>query len=161
MAADEDEDPDANAWASRYDASKTVPPCPRCNSQRVFEMQLVPGLISELKVDSLSLSGEKSKSERSSGKGNKSKAQSEEERKLELAVLLGRAKPEELAKFRARQVQETCSASSAGGSEVDTEQAVLRGESGMEWGTVMVFGCEKDCVGFGEEWVGVEWEEMQ
>lgn len=28
----------------------------------------------------------------------------------------------------------------------------------MEWGTVMVFGCEGDCSGFGEEWVGVEWE---
>jgi pre-rRNA-processing protein TSR4 len=30
----------------------------------------------------------------------------------------------------------------------------------MEWGTVMVFGCSGDCVGFGEEWVGVEWETM-
>ncbi|GMK54497.1 hypothetical protein CspeluHIS016_0110830 [Cutaneotrichosporon spelunceum] len=33
------------------------------------------------------------------------------------------------------------------------------GEAGeMEWGTVMVFGCEGDCIGVGEEWVGVEWE---
>ncbi len=30
----------------------------------------------------------------------------------------------------------------------------------MEWGTILVFGCEKDCVGFGEEWVGVEWEQV-
>ncbi|WVF68710.1 hypothetical protein IAT40_003482 [Kwoniella sp. CBS 6097] len=36
------------------------------------------------------------------------------------------------------------------------ESADENGE--MEWGTVMVFGCEKDCVGFSEEWVGVEWE---
>lgn len=32
------------------------------------------------------------------------------------------------------------------------------GEEEMEWGTVMIFGCEKDCTGFTEEWVGVEWE---
>ena len=40
-------------------------------------------------------------------------------------------------------------------------QKMMKGEvdSGeMEWGTVMVFGCEKDCVGFSEEWVGIEWE---
>ena len=29
---------------------------------------------------------------------------------------------------------------------------------GMEWGSILVFGCVNDCVGFGEEWVGVEWE---
>lgn len=28
----------------------------------------------------------------------------------------------------------------------------------MEWGTIMVFSCKNDCVGVGEEWVGVEWE---
>lgn len=33
-------------------------------------------------------------------------------------------------------------------------------EVGMEWGTIMVFGCEADCVGFSEEWVGVEWENV-
>jgi pre-rRNA-processing protein TSR4 len=33
------------------------------------------------------------------------------------------------------------------------------GEAGeMEWGTIMVFGCSGDCIGVGEEWVGVEWE---
>lgn len=33
------------------------------------------------------------------------------------------------------------------------------GEAGeMEWGTIMVFSCKNDCVGVGEEWVGVEWE---
>jgi len=32
------------------------------------------------------------------------------------------------------------------------------GEGEMEWGTIMVFSCEKDCVGITEEWVGVEWE---
>ncbi|WOO83349.1 ribosome small subunit biogenesis protein [Vanrija pseudolonga] len=28
----------------------------------------------------------------------------------------------------------------------------------MEWGNIMVFSCQADCVGVGEEWVGVEWE---
>ena len=40
-------------------------------------------------------------------------------------------------------------------------QRLIKGEAEggeMEWGTVMVFGCERDCVGFSEEWVGVEWE---
>lgn len=32
---------------------------------------------------------------------------------------------------------------------------------GMEWGSVLVFGCVNDCVGFGEEWVGVEWESLK
>lgn len=39
-----------------------------------------------------------------------------------------------------------------------TRLAKGEGESEMEWGTIMVFSCEKDCVGVGEEWVGVEWE---
>jgi pre-rRNA-processing protein TSR4 len=39
----------------------------------------------------------------------------------------------------------------------------------MEWGTVIVGGCEGDCqvrgvnaggVGYLEEWVGVQWEEL-
>ncbi|WWC71094.1 uncharacterized protein I206_105047 [Kwoniella pini CBS 10737] len=28
----------------------------------------------------------------------------------------------------------------------------------MEWGTIMVFACKRDCIGFTEEFVGVEWE---
>ncbi|CAK9786419.1 hypothetical protein CC85DRAFT_287109 [Cutaneotrichosporon oleaginosum] len=60
----------------------------------------------------------------------------------------------------------------AGNAKVQTEEErraeILRlakgeargeGDAGeMEWGTVMVFGCEGDCIGVGEEWVGVEWE---
>lgn len=42
------------------------------------------------------------------------------------------------------------------------ELARLAGEEaggeGMEWGSIVVFGCKGDCEGFGEEWVGVEWE---
>ncbi|WVQ84403.1 hypothetical protein IAT38_006555 [Cryptococcus sp. DSM 104549] len=55
-------------------------------------------------------------------------AKSEEERKKELARLAAGA----------------------------AEKAEDEGE--MEWGNVVVFGCERDCVGVGEEWVGVEWE---
>jgi pre-rRNA-processing protein TSR4 len=58
------------------------------------------------------------------------KGQSEEERKKELAKLAG--------------------GDQGGGDEL--------GE--MEWGSVLVFGCQGDCVGFGEEWVGVEWEAL-
>lgn len=53
----------------------------------------------------------------------------EEERKIELARLAGEG-------------------AGGGGDGLD----------GMEWGTVVVFGCKSDCIGFGEEWVGVEWE---
>ncbi|WWC62959.1 uncharacterized protein I303_105557 [Kwoniella dejecticola CBS 10117] len=28
----------------------------------------------------------------------------------------------------------------------------------MEWGTIMVFACKRDCIGLTEEYVGVEWE---
>ncbi|WWC88319.1 uncharacterized protein L201_003227 [Kwoniella dendrophila CBS 6074] len=31
-------------------------------------------------------------------------------------------------------------------------------EGEMEWGNILVFGCENDCIGFNEEFVGVEWE---
>lgn len=32
--------------------------------------------------------------------------------------------------------------------------------TGMEWGSVAVFSCVKGCGGeWGEEWVGVEWED--
>ncbi|WWC96431.1 hypothetical protein V866_003299 [Kwoniella sp. B9012] len=31
-------------------------------------------------------------------------------------------------------------------------------ETEMEWGNIMVFGCENDCIGLNEEVVGVEWE---
>lgn len=38
------------------------------------------------------------------------------------------------------------------------EEASKDEEGEMEWGNVLVYGCERDCVGVGEEWVGVEWE---
>ncbi|WWD18790.1 hypothetical protein CI109_103245 [Kwoniella shandongensis] len=44
----------------------------------------------------------------------------------------------------------------AGVKGEDKSAAEKEGE--MEWGTVLVYGCEKDCVGLVEEWVGVEWE---
>ena len=41
-------------------------------------------------------------------------------------------------------------------------ERIAKGEvdEGMEWGSVLVFSCERDCVGIREEWVGVEWEAM-
>ena len=117
---DEEEEPD---FAEFYDMS-TIPPCPQCGGKRVFELQLVPSLISILQPDTLTTTGQLSNGIR---KGKQS-AQSEEERKMELARLASGAK--------------------------DKEQGV--GE--MEWGNVLVFGCKNDCVGFGEEWVGAEWE---
>jgi pre-rRNA-processing protein TSR4 len=115
---DDQEEPD---FAQHLNIS-SIPPCPRCKSERTFELQLVPSLISTLSPDSLSTTG---KAEKKAG----GKKQSEDERKKELAKL-------------------------AGG--VEGEEDGL----GMEWGSVVVFGCKRDCVGFGEEWVGVEWEAL-
>ncbi len=109
---------------SYYDPS-SIPPCPRCNAKRVFEMQLVPQLISVLQPDTLSTTGLPIKR-------RKKKGLSEEERKKELARL-------------------------AAGEGGDGEGGG-GGIGEMEWGTIMVFGCEADCEGFGEEWVEVEWE---
>ena len=41
-------------------------------------------------------------------------------------------------------------------------EKIAKGEvdEGMEWGSIVVFSCEADCVGVREEWVGVEWEAM-
>lgn len=111
----DEEDIDVSPY---YDPS-AVPPCPKCSSARVFEMQLVPSLITLLTPESMTTTGQKA------GKQSK-KTLTEAERKEEL---------KRLAK---------------GENEGD------QGE--MEWGTVMVFGCERDCTGFTEEWVGVEWE---
>ena len=116
-AAEDEEDTDY----SQYFDGSSVPPCPRCKSKRVFELQLVPSLITSLRPDSITTTGSAPKA------SEKEKvAQSEEERKKELARLAA--------------------------GEID--------DMGMEWGTVMVFGCEADCVGVGEEWVGVEWENV-
>jgi pre-rRNA-processing protein TSR4 len=113
-AQGDEEDIDVSPF---YDPS-SIPKCPRCSSARVFEMQLVPSLISTLRPESMTTTGQTA--------GKKVKKQlSEEERKEELKKL---AKGE------------------------------MEGDDEMEWGTVMVFGCEKDCVGISEEWVGIEWE---
>jgi len=96
----------------------SVPRCTKCSGPRAFEMQLVPSLISTLRPEMITTTGEEAKMTK--------KQLTEEERKAELQKL---AKGE------------------------------LDGEDGeMEWGTVMVFGCERDCVGLSEEWVAVEWE---
>jgi pre-rRNA-processing protein TSR4 len=84
----------------------------------VFELQLVPSLISHLAPSTVSTTGDVPARK-------EEKAKSEEERKKELAKLAA--------------------------GELD-------GGEGMEWGTIMVFGCQRDCVGLVEEWVGVEWE---
>jgi pre-rRNA-processing protein TSR4 len=111
----DDEDP---PYEEHYTPA-TVPACKSCGGKRVFELQLVPSLISVLVPSAITTTGKEPE-------GTKEvKAMSEEQRKEELAKL-------------------------ASGEE--------GGGEGMEWGTVMVFGCEKDCVGFREEWVGVEWE---
>ncbi|ODN74070.1 hypothetical protein L202_07538 [Cryptococcus amylolentus CBS 6039] len=38
------------------------------------------------------------------------------------------------------------------------EEGAKEQDGEMEWGNIIVYGCERDCVGVGEEWVGVEWE---
>lgn len=107
---------------SPYYDPAAVPACTRCKGPRVFEMQLVPSLITLLTPDTVSTTGDASAPK-------DKKAQTEDERKAEL---------KRLAKGEA----------AAGADE----------EGEMEWGTIMVFGCERDCVGYTEEWVGVEWE---
>lgn len=114
LEGDETEAEASKSLAQLYTPT-SVPTCPRCKSERVFELQLVPSLISVLRPSMLS----------TDGKAPKKKAQnkSEAERREELRKL-------------------------AEGQAVE----------GMEWGSILVFGCASDCVGFGEEWVGVEWE---
>lgn len=48
--------------------------------------------------------------------------------------------------------------------EKDDEDAMKIDGSGMEWGTIIVGTCERNCgeeglVAFRKEWVGVQWEE--
>lgn len=114
---DDEEEPDF----AEYYSTKAIPPCGQCGGGRIFELQLVPSLISQLQPDCLTTTGDVAK--KSSGK------QTEEERKKELAKIAAALRD-------------------GGGDAV--------GE--MEWGSIVVFGCENDCVGFAEEWVGVEWE---
>lgn len=109
----DEEDIDVSPY---YDPS-VIPKCQHCSSKRVFELQLVPSLITLLTPETVSTTGKIPKKE-------EKKTLSEAERKEELQRL---AKGED-------------------------------GVEGMEWGTIMVFGCERDCTGFTEEWVGVEWE---
>ncbi len=136
------DDEEASELERRYHPEGVVPPCPRCGAMRVFEMQLVPGLISALTPESLTTEGSKRKTKKKKSRDG----QSAEERRKEIeALLAGRS---------------TGGGDDAeGGAQGETGLGEVS-ETGMEWGTVMVFGCKADCVGFGEEWVGVEWEEM-
>lgn len=120
-------DDDEPTYEEHYDASK-IPACPRCRGPRVFEMQLLPSLISILRPESLSTTG-------SASQPKPQVPQSEEERKKELVRL-------------AKGDDDTGAEDNDGGEAID----------GMEWGNVLLFGCKNDCVGFGEEWIGVEWE---
>jgi pre-rRNA-processing protein TSR4 len=143
VVVEEEEDPDSDDeeesdLAGRYQPDQIVPPCTRCGGVRVFEMQLVPGLISVLKPELLTTSGATTKRSKKNKKITSS--QTAEERRKEIAAML--------------------SGRPAGQDEDGDGDGVGEvAEAGMEWGTVMVFGCKSDCVGFGEEWVGVEWEE--
>jgi pre-rRNA-processing protein TSR4 len=137
--ADDEDDDDENSYEKRFKPYPTVPVCPKCNSRRVFEVQLVSSMISYLAPERLSTTGKApSRKKRSAAE----KAKSLEERRKEVEALL-----------------QGKSFNSAEGGEVDQAQQGVG--MGMEWGSVVVFGCEGDCVGFTEEWVGVEWEEDQ
>lgn len=80
--------------------ASSLPPCPQCQSPRVFECQLMPNLINVLKVHDANASDGK-------------KRQTDEERRKEVAELL------------------------KGGN--------TSGRRGMEWGTCIIFSCQKDC----------------
>nr|XP_019003909.1 uncharacterized protein I203_03064 [Kwoniella mangroviensis CBS 8507]OCF67370.1 hypothetical protein I203_03064 [Kwoniella mangroviensis CBS 8507] len=104
---------------------KVIKRCEGCGGKRTFELQLTPYLISLLKPDTISTTGQE---------GDKKNAQeklTEEERKKELQELAQKIK----------------AGNADGNDEVE-----------MEWGNIMVFGCENDCIGLNEEVVGVEWE---
>lgn len=62
---------------------------------------------------------------------------------------------------RRKEVQALLQGKSVSGEGEQVDEAQQGVGMGMEWGSVVVFGCEGDCVGFTEEWVGVEWEEDQ
>ena len=116
---DEDEEPN---FAEFYKPS--IPPCTRCGGKRVFELQLVPSLISVLRPEAITTTGKPAP--------KKSAKLTEEERRKELTRIAKGLK----------------------GDSTDEKAEVAE----MEWGNVLVFGCEADCVGFSEEYVAVEWE---
>lgn len=116
---DEEEEPD---FAQFFNTS-SIPPCAQCGGKRVFELQLVPSLISVLRPETITTTGEPAP--------QRSAKQTEEERRKELALLAKGLKGEN-------------------GEKADIGE--------MEWGNVMVFGCERDCVGLAEEYVAVDWE---
>ncbi|KAJ9114643.1 hypothetical protein QFC22_005519 [Naganishia vaughanmartiniae] len=138
--ADDEEDDDENSYEKRFTPYPTVPVCAKCNSRRVFEVQLVSSMISYLAPERLSTTGKAPSKKKK--KSAAEKAKSLEERRKEVEALL-----------------QGKSLDTAEGGEVDQAQQGVG--MGMEWGSVVVFGCEGDCVGFSEEWVGVEWEEDQ
>ncbi|KAJ9111381.1 hypothetical protein QFC19_001149 [Naganishia cerealis] len=144
-AVDEEDDDDENSYENRFTPYPTVPVCPNCNSRRVFELQLVSSMISYLAPERLSTTGKapsKKKNKPTGAAGASGKEKSLEERRKEVEALL-QGKNLDIAE----------------GEEVDQAQQGVG--MGMEWGSVVVFGCEGDCVGFSEEWVGVEWEDDQ
>lgn len=80
---DEEEEPD---FAQFFDTS-SIPPCSSCGGKRVFEMQLVPSLISVLRPESITTTGQPAP--------KKSAKQTEEERRKELAMIAKGVKNEQ------------------------------------------------------------------
>jgi hypothetical protein len=93
----------------------------------------MPALHTFLRPESITgADGDRSENKKNQG-GAEETMDAEEKRKRELERLLGEKKKEP-----------------AGGKE----------RTGMEWGSVSVFSCLEGCGGeWGEEWVGVEFEE--
>ena len=108
----------------------------------MFEIQLVPTLISHLQPEDLVSYPATTQSETDTGSPSVDVTSSEGD---------GPNSSEVKSTASAEEERKTALAALAAGRATD-------GVCEMEWGSIYVFGCEADCVGFGEEWVGVDWE---
>ncbi|CED83308.1 Uncharacterized MYND Zn-finger protein [Phaffia rhodozyma] len=116
-----------------------IPRCDRCGADRAFELQLTPGLLTILRVQEITNSSSLFPT------GGESIEKSDTDKKNETDAT---EKEEEEARRRQAEVHKVL------------EKKDREVKTGMEWGTICVFSCVDGCGGeWGQEWVGVEWEE--
>lgn len=114
--------------ANEYSA-QSVPSCPKCGGRRVFELQLMPNLVNELRPSQIHGGADGEQNISAAGKED-----AESKRRREIEEALGRKLP---------------TAPDADGISRDpTDQQVQQGlarRTGIKWSTAMVFVCEADC----------------
>ncbi len=144
--------------------------CPICGAARTFELQLMPNVVNLLRPENIE-GDEELDARRSAAAATNGTPASQEQRKREIERALGRsiADPQKAQDLAATGIHRSSDYKPSSEQDAGAAEAALE-KTGLTWSTVLVFVCEKDCVGSSaaeggkqalvEEHVEIMWEEM-